>query len=828
MRATMKNTLFTRVILSLLLMIILVIGASAYLLIDNLISKSSDTFLRQSRHNVDLVAHSLSEWVDDQKRLTRALAADRELVWLLQHPEDMQRYEAVHQRLQAFYDTTGYMENIGILIRLPEGRVITLEHNGQKVRIGNGTIYMDTVEDRTLGKGGTDRDFVEHSMLRGETYVSLPYPSILRGNPIFVVSTPVYTGEGTIAGIVATAPILERFSKKFIRGIRMGARGFTFMCDQNGMIISHPDRGKILKENFFDTLHTPLDTTNLQGSIKRTEADEMVWYTYAKDPVTGWYVIGKIYQHDIYRTFRHEIYLIIATVLSIILLLSTGGWWLINREVIRPLEHIRGALKRFSPTTRISNDDLVTSASSEFLQINDSLLKMSAMFHNYLHLQKKMEDEIRHHAMYDQLTELPNRRFLYQRIDEELSKAAFDGSTFALYFLDLDNFKLINDSLGHDIGDRLLQETAKRLRGLLTPQDMLARLGGDEFIMLVTSRDCVEGFEALAEKIVKVMHEKLIITDLQAHEFIISTSVGISIYPDHGDDIKTLMKHADIALYEAKEEGRNGYRIFDSGMNELIRNQLYLEQDMRSALKRNQYTLYYQPQVDIETGRVVGAEALIRWVHPEQGIISPVRFIHLAENTGFIYELGDWILTEACSVLSRWQHTYPDFKLSINISARQFQERGFIDKVAQTLEHYKIVPSNLAFEITETLLMAQKEHSMEVLQSIKSMGITIAMDDFGTGYSSLAYLKNFPIDIIKIDKAFIQGVFDNPDDFNIVKAIISLGSELGLQVIAEGVEHIHQFEFLRASHCNIIQGYFFSTPLPEEEFVRYIDAQMHI
>ena len=208
MRATMKNTLFTRVILSLLLMIILVIGASAYLLIDNLISKSSDTFLRQSRHNVDLVAHSLSEWVDDQKRLTRALAADRELVWLLQHPEDMQRYEAVHQRLQAFYDTTGYMENIGILIRLPEGRVITLEHNGQKVRIGNGTIYMDTVEDRTLGKGGTERDFVEHSMLRGETYVSLPYPSILRGNPIFVVSTPVYTGEGTIAGIVATAPIL--------------------------------------------------------------------------------------------------------------------------------------------------------------------------------------------------------------------------------------------------------------------------------------------------------------------------------------------------------------------------------------------------------------------------------------------------------------------------------------------------------------------------------------------------------------------------------------------------------------------------------------------
>ena len=824
----MNNTLFNRVIISLLLMIVFIIGAGAYLLIENLMLKTSETFLRQSRHSVDLVAHSLTEWIEDQKRLTLALAADRDLARLLEHPEDMQRYERVHQRLQSLYAISGYMENIGVLIRLPEHKSLTLERNGRSIAIGNGTIYMDTVDGKTLGKAGLDRDFVDHSMIRGETYISLPYPSILRGNPIFVVSAPVYTDKKKIGGIVATAPILERFSKKFTNDIRMGERGFAFMCDQNGVVISHPERSKILKENFFDTLRTAIDTTNIHGSIERIEAGERVWYTYTKEPVTGWYVIAKLYQNDIYRTFKREIYLIVATVFAVILLLFAGGWWLINREVIRPLERIRGALKRFSPTTKIHAADLEATASAEFLQINDSLLKMSDMFHNYLDLQKQMEEEIRHHALYDQLTELPNRRFLYQHIEEQLSRATYNDGSFALYFLDLDNFKLINDSLGHDIGDHLLRETAKRLHGLIGEEDMIARLGGDEFIIVVSSRDTTAAFEELAEQIVRVMHEKLAITDGQAYEFIISTSVGISIFPDHGSDIKTLMKHADIALYEAKEEGRNGYRIFDSGMNELIRNQLYLEQDMRSALKRNQYTLYYQPQIDGNTGRVVGAEALIRWVHPEHGIISPVRFIHLAENTGFIYELGDWILEEACKVLSRWQHDYPDFKLSINISARQFQERDFIEKVAQVLERYAIVPGNLAFEITETLLMAQKEHSMEVLRSIKEMGITIAMDDFGTGYSSLAYLKNFPIDIIKIDKAFIQGVFDNPDDFNIVKAIISLGNELGLEVIAEGVEYLHQFEFLRASHCNIIQGFFFSTPLPEEEFVRYIDAQMHI
>jgi diguanylate cyclase (GGDEF)-like protein len=805
------------------MLLIVVMSGSAYMLISNLIDKTTQNYLTESQKTVDIVSHSLTEWIDEQKSLTLALAADRDVSLLFQNPTDMQRYDAVQQRLQAFYDKTNYLENIGLIISLPEDKTVTLRYRERDIAIANGTILMDTVAGKTLGKASIKRDFVYHAMIEGKTYISTPYPSILRGNPIFVISTPVYGDNGQIVGIVATAPILDRFSKKFTSNIKLGENGYALICDKEGTIISHPDRNKMLKTNLFEKLGTQMADAGVHGTVTADNAGEQVWYTFTREPSTGWYIFGKVYQNDIFKAFQGEIYLILATVFTITFLLAFGGWWLIRREVIRPLERVRNALQRFSPTTVIESNDLDTPNSSEFRQIHDSLLRMSMIFHSYINAQKQLEDEIRHHAMYDQLTELPNRRFLYQHIEEELIKAANEQRRFALFFLDLDHFKLINDSLGHDVGDKLLQETAKRLRSQIKSQDVLARLGGDEFIIVVTSEEEIEAFEALADRIVKVMHDKLIINNHETHEFIISTSVGISIYPDHGSDIKTLMKHADIALYEAKEEGRNSYCLFDNGMNELVRNQLYLEQDMRTALKEDQYTLYFQPQVDAQTGQVIGAEALIRWIHPEMGVISPVRFIHLAENTGFIYQLGDWIIQEACSVLSRWQVNYPDFKLSINISARQFQEKDFIDKVRDTLEHYKIQPGNLVFEITETLIMTQKEQSMQVLTELKQMGLTIAMDDFGTGYSSLAYLKNFPIDIIKIDKAFIQGVFDNADDFNIVKAIISLGSELGLQVIAEGVESMHQLEFLQTSHCHIIQGYFFSMPLPEPELISYMN-----
>ncbi len=822
----MKPSLFNRVILTLLILLIVTVGSGGYLLVRHLTQATTDEYLGDGREQVSLITRSLTQWIEEQQNINRAFATDWDVICLFRHPESREEYAQVHQRLQNFFDRTGYLENIALIIRLPEEKRLRIPAEDGTVTVGNGNIYMDTVGGRTLGKASIHRDFVSHSMLLGETYISRPYPSILRGKPIFVVSNPVREEDGTILGIVATAPILEPFSRKFTENIVLGKRGYVLMCDDAGNIIAHPEGSKLLKENFFDTVDREAMLRTSKGLIEVSEAGETVWYTFFREPTTGWYVIGKIYAGDISEAFATEFTLLIAGLCLVVLLLATGGWMLIRREVIVPLERMRLALQRFSPATPITARDLRGKASTlEFRQINESLISMSKMFHDYLKIQKQMEAEIRHHAMYDSLTELPNRRFLYNHIEEEIANAALEHRRFALFFLDLDHFKLINDSLGHDIGDQLLQEAAKRLGGLLTPDDLLARLGGDEFIVVVSSLNEPKDFEALASKIVRVMHDKMIVSNHESHEFIISTSVGISIYPEHGEDIKSLMKHADIALYEAKEEGRNGYKLFDNSMNELIRNQLYLEQDMRKALHNREYTLYYQPQIDSETGDVIGAEALIRWIHPEQGVISPVRFIHLAENTGFIFELGDWILNEACEVLSRWQRTYPNFKLSVNISARQFQERGFIEKVRIALDTHRINPGSLVFEITETLIMTQKEQSLTVLEAIKNMGITIAMDDFGTGYSSLAYLKNFPIDIIKIDKAFIQGVFKNPEDYNIVKAIISLGIELDLTVVAEGVESLHQLDFLRASHCKVIQGFFFSPPLPEDDFITFMHKQ---
>jgi len=812
----MRPSLFNRIVLPLLPLLLLVTGTGAYALLSYLSAKRTETSLQQSDTNVRLTAHALGEWIGEHRDLTLALADDPSLAALLQAPDDAGRYRRVQERLQHFYDRMGYLENLALFIRLDAGR--TLKTPLGDANVADGTIYLDTVSGKTLGKGGYGLDYVRATLHEGATFISAPYPSILRGKPIFVISAPIRSADGKILGALATAPILERFNSKFTRADAASAN-HTMICDAKGIVISHPDPSKILRESVAPVL-AQLPAGSDRGVLMRTEPEGIVWYTYMREPLTGWYVLGKVYRSEIFESFGEERNMLLYSIAALALLLGAGFWWLIGRYALDPLERLRRALMHFSPTSAITAEELGRAASSEFFQINESLLKMSRLFHDHLKVRTTMEEQIRHNAMFDALTELPNRRHLYDHIESLLNAAP--TRPFALFFLDLDHFKLINDSLGHDIGDRLLQATARRLASLLDEEDLIARLGGDEFIIVCRSLNRTEAFERLAHELVKAMHEKIVLTNGQMYEFIISTSIGISVYPDHGRDVQTLMKHADIALYAAKEEGRNGYCLFHDGMNEHIRNQMHLEQDMRKALELQQYCLYFQPQVDIESGRVIGAEALIRWQHPEYGLISPVRFIHLAEHTGFIYALGDWILNEACRVLSEWQQHYCDLKLSINISARQFQEPGFLSKVEQALSRHPVNTANLVFEITETLLMTQKEHSREVLERLKEMGIMIAMDDFGTGYSSLAYLKNFPIDIIKIDKAFIQGVLENSGDLNIVKAMISLGIELDLQVIAEGVEELSQVDFLRSSHCTIIQGYFFSTPLYEAAFLEYL------
>ena len=517
---------------------------------------------------------------------------------------------------------------------------------------------------------------------------------------------------------------------------------------------------------------------------------------------------------------RYSINIIVGAFLLFTTLIGIATIWFVNRYY-KPLKMLVKQIEFFKTHCRLEPPTAVSKL-DEFQQLHKSFLDISDQLQLQHARQRVMQQSIDNHAMYDQLTNLPNRAHLNSIIENLIERSQSTGKRFALIYLDLDNFKLINDSMGHGIGDELLKACAKRIFPTLDTKDVLTRFGGDEFVIAITSRQRESDYITIAKNVIALLHEKFII---QRHEFVISTSIGISIYPEHGEDAGSLLKHADIAMYEAKEEGRNGYRIFNNEMIERIHNQLYLEKEMRDALAKGEFTLFYQPQVDTLTAEVIGAEALIRWIHPDQGLISPVRFIELAEHTGFIVELGAWVIEESCKLISRHREMLMPLKLSVNISAKQFTHEGFVNSVKQALELHKTPTENLVFEITETLLMANKTRSLEILHELKGMGISIAMDDFGTGYSSLAYLKDFPIDIIKIDKSFIQGAFDNPEDYNIIKAIISLGHELGLKVVAEGVEELHQYEFIKTSHCSIIQGYLFSKPLTEDNYLKYIYKQ---
>jgi diguanylate cyclase (GGDEF)-like protein len=513
--------------------------------------------------------------------------------------------------------------------------------------------------------------------------------------------------------------------------------------------------------------------------------------------------------------------LMIATAFVVLTVIALMTFWWSRQQLYLPLRSLTKQLDQFKAGQPL-NPEPDSRHAREFRQIHASLTEISDQIDHQYARQQIMQQSINNHLLYDHLTHLPNRMHLHQLIDGRIAGEREPYHPFALLYLDLDNFKLINDAMGHEIGDELLKASAKRIYASLESSDFIARIGGDEFVVVITSRSSEEAFVDIARRIIALMHEKFVV---QNHEFVISTSIGISIFPQHGDSAALLLKHADIAMYEAKEQGRNDFCLFQNPMSERIQNQMYLEQEIRDAMTRREFSLYYQPQVDTLTAGVVGAEALIRWVHPELGVISPVRFIPLAEKTGFILQLGEWVLEEACAMLARNEETMADMKLSINISAVQFRHADFVERVREILDAHGTPPEKLVFEITETLLMSHKQQSLATLKRLKAMGISIAMDDFGTGYSSLAYLKKFPVDIIKIDKTFIQGAFDNPEDYNIIKAIIGLGHELRLKIVAEGVEELYQYDFLRASHCSIIQGYLFSKPLPEPGFVAYTREQ---
>ncbi|MEW5903740.1 MAG: EAL domain-containing protein [Pseudomonadota bacterium] len=429
--------------------------------------------------------------------------------------------------------------------------------------------------------------------------------------------------------------------------------------------------------------------------------------------------------------------------------------------------------------------------------------------------QMRAQREIRHLAYHDHLTGLPNRRLLQDRVRVALDNAQRHGNKLALLFIDLDHFKIINDTLGHDYGDLLLEAAAQRLVSCVRKQDTVARTGGDEFVMLLMDVKSVDDAANVAQKVLDALSASYQIKGVDLHS---TPSIGISLYPEDGRDFETLLKHADTAMYHAKERGRAGYHFFMDEMNVRTLERLTIEGNLHKALARNEFELYYQPKMNIRDGKVIGAEALIRWNHPELGLVPPGKFIPIAEQSSIIGEIGEWVARAACVQSRIWQEMGMTLPLSFNVSARQFLHGDLPGMLTRILQETGADPGSLELELTEGVLLNFIE-AEATLSAIKTMGLRIAIDDFGTGYSSLAYLRRMPIDTLKIDRTFVMHLESKPEDVSMVETIITMARNLGMTVIAEGVESRAQADILLASGCEACQGYFYGKPVPAAEFM---------
>ncbi len=430
------------------------------------------------------------------------------------------------------------------------------------------------------------------------------------------------------------------------------------------------------------------------------------------------------------------------------------------------------------------------------------------------------ERKIRHLAYHDPLTGLPNRLLFMDRMDQAICRAMRSDDHFALLFIDIDNFKVINDSMGHDAGDMLLTEVTRRLNSSVRRSDTIARLGGDEFTVILENVSEPESVVLITKSLLEVLSDPITINQREVH---VGASIGIAMYPQDGTSFGHLLKNADTAMYRAKALGRNTFQFYTSEMSTAAMRRLDLENSLRYAIEKEEFIVYYQPKYDLKDGRCIGMEALVRWDHPEKGLVPPDEFIPLAEETGMIVPLGEWVIRKACAQLRDWQKSgYAIDDLSINVSPRQFHEQDLCALFRQVLNEYELDPGNIQIELTESVLVENQDTARQVLADLHSMGLNIALDDFGTGYASMAYLRDFPIDTVKIDRSFVLGIPSDRENIAIVRAIAGLTNALGLDLIAEGVETAEQVEFLKNIECYRAQGYFWSKPVSSSHFEQEI------
>lgn len=478
---------------------------------------------------------------------------------------------------------------------------------------------------------------------------------------------------------------------------------------------------------------------------------------------------------------------------------------------------ILGAINFYSLTPLFFTNDHV-----DFIQKLSISLALALDNAHLFNDRKKTEEEMRHMAHHDALTDLPNRRLFVDLIKLECAEARRHRTRIALLFIDLDRFKEVNDTLGHDIGDKLLKEVAERLKTTVRESDTVSRTGGDEFNILLTDFSEVKDITDIVQKIVGSFRSSF---SIAGHELHMTTSIGISIYPDDSDDIDTLFRYADISMYYAKEQGRNTFQFYNPEINIRSIERMKLEGMLRKTIDRGELVVHYQPKVNIRTRRIMCAEALVRWYHPEMGILEAKQFIPAAEDTGFITAIDEWVLKTACEQVRAWlDDGLPAVCISVNLSAREFQNPELTKRIAQILSDTGTPPGCLDIEITESLAMSNIERTISRLKEMSELGVHTSIDDFGTGYSSLNYLKRLPIETLKIDKSFIQDITTDYDDRAIISAVTAMAHNMSMKVLAEGVETEEQLSFLRDTRCDEAQGYLFSKPLPPEEYREFVAA----
>lgn len=525
-----------------------------------------------------------------------------------------------------------------------------------------------------------------------------------------------------------------------------------------------------------------------------------------------------------------KIYTLVIVMAAITALwLSLALLSLLNRTISQPLSNLARLMRHvslqrdYSLRSDIDSQDEIGDLARGFNGMLEQIQRRDSELGTELSQRKQAEHRLNQLAYYDNVTHLPNRHYFKERLELVISGVQRFGEICGLMFIDLDDFKIVNDTLGHHIGDELLKEVASRFNHALRAGDIVCRIGGDEFAVILENIQGPEQAEMVAAKIIHSLGAPII---LEGKEMFIGASIGIGICPDHASDISSLLRNADTAMYRAKEQGKNCYQFYQPEMEGKALKRFTLENSLRRAIESGELVLHYQPQVDIISGHIVGFEALLRWQHPEMGMISPADFIPISEESGLIIAIGEWVLRTACEQGNAWQMLAPDLVMSVNFSGRQLRQHDIVERVLKILQETGMPPHLLDIELTESTLMDNTNETIHKTERLHASGIRISIDDFGTGYSSMSYLKRFPISNLKIDRSFIRDIPGDSDDVAITQAIIALGNSLEINLIAEGVETSEQLDFLHRNDCTRIQGFLLSQPLSAAEATRYLCARL--